>query len=387
MAGLLKHVTRCTFAVGGGLTIYSHLKKTSPDMKYTRWVPTVLAKSGREDITTGAGVATAKGLAQETACRPIPGMCNPCCPAAQCNIITGPKIHSLYLWVKLTKEASPSAVAKVAADIDSLIESVTGPCDDPCCDEVVAGVGFGPNFYCQVNGKTCKNFNYAYRKAPKGAMPATEGDIFLHAKSNNKGKLFEVAKNYICSFPAESVAEFEDIYGYDYRCSRDLSGFLINQSNRCDQAGMRDVAIECGSGGSYALAMKWVHDAEVVASNVENKVPLENIMGRDMHTNEELKNKKITCHTARMTGTTEPNPQPLCEVVSQCQPFGSLQSGFGQFYLAYAADPCAHEFLLDQMTGAGIDSHCDDLFQMSTNTKGSYFYFPSVPELSKMMHP
>ena len=142
--------------------------------------------------------------------------------------------------------------------MDNLVESVTAPCDD-CCEEVTCGVGFGPDFYSKIMGKTCRNFYYTPRKGYNGEMPYTPGDIFVHAKCNNKGKLFDLCKNYITSFPEGSIQDFEDIYGFDFRNNCDLSGFRW-VTNRPDECGRRAVAIECETGGSYALAQKWVHD-------------------------------------------------------------------------------------------------------------------------------
>ena len=52
------------------------------------------------------------------------------------------------------------------------------------------------------------------------------GDIFIHAKSSNYSNLWELAKLIINSLPADSVAKAEDIYGWQYKEGRDLSGFI-----------------------------------------------------------------------------------------------------------------------------------------------------------------
>ena len=135
------------------------------------------------------------------------------CYNSQCNIIDPrPTMYSLYLWINIDGTANPRLVAKVAADMENLVESVTAPCDD-CAEEVTCGVGFGPDFYSKIMGKTCRNFYYTPRKGYNGQMPYTPGDIFIHAKCNNKGKLFDLCKNYITSFPEGSIQDFEDIYG------------------------------------------------------------------------------------------------------------------------------------------------------------------------------
>jgi len=343
----------------------------------------VYAKAFPEPPT--GGVKNVKGKVQNTACMP----CQPCPPRGKCknpcqehqyNITSDPKCFSLFLTIHLNPSADTCAVSKVAADMHTLVCSVT---DDPC-DDIDVGVGFGPNTYSQVMGKTHKNFYYTPRKCANGEMPATGGDILLHAKSNDRGKLFDVCKNYICSFPEGSIAEFEDIYGFDYRCGRDLSGFQHGTSNRCDEDGRIDVAIECESRGSYALSMKWVHDFCVIRD--ENKTALEKYIGRDMDCGNELKCKAKTSHVARMTGTTDNCVTPYYEMVNSSQNYGTLANDAGVHFLAFAADPAAFEFMLDQMVGAGCDGCIDDVMKISKNIKGTYYYFPSRGELACLVN-
>lgn len=52
------------------------------------------------------------------------------------------------------------------------------------------------------------------------------GDIFIHAKSNDRSKLFELAQRVISQLPNNSIERCEDIYGWVYRNGRDLSGFI-----------------------------------------------------------------------------------------------------------------------------------------------------------------
>ena len=181
--------------------------------------PAVYAKSKDDCVVTAKGKAVktggcmtgnnpgGSGSVQKDCMMPKKTCCN-----SQCNIIAPPTMYSLYLWISLDHTANPRQVAKIAADMECLVDSVTTPCDD-ACEQMIAGVGFGPNFYSQIMGKTCRNFYYTHRKGQNGELPATAGDIFLHAKCNNMGKLFDLCKNYICSFPEGSISEFEDIYG------------------------------------------------------------------------------------------------------------------------------------------------------------------------------
>jgi len=65
-----------------------------------------------------------------------------------------------------------------------------------------------------VVGRTLKRYGYTERKGPLGAMPAKGGDIFVHAKSDNVSKLFELAQRILAKLPPGSVAKFEDTYRF-----------------------------------------------------------------------------------------------------------------------------------------------------------------------------
>ena len=57
----------------------------------------------------------------------------------------------------------------------------------------------------------------------------TGGDVFLHAKSNEVSKLFELGQVVLKNLPKNSVESFEDVYSFVYRNGRDLSGFIDGQ--------------------------------------------------------------------------------------------------------------------------------------------------------------
>lgn len=56
------------------------------------------------------------------------------------------------------------------------------------------------------------------------------GDIFIHAKSDNPSKLFELAQEVQRALPRSAVTGFTDVYSFVYRDGRDLSGFIDGKS-------------------------------------------------------------------------------------------------------------------------------------------------------------
>lgn len=133
------------------------------------------------------------------------------CLESQPNITSPLKTYSLFLWITLEPTADPCAVGNAAVRIDEAIKAAENPCG--CNEEIIAGVGFGPNFLAQSLGPACKNYCYRHRKGKNGELPVTDGDIFVHAKCDNLGQLFDFCKHYMHCFPEDSILEFEDVYG------------------------------------------------------------------------------------------------------------------------------------------------------------------------------
>ncbi|GAA48783.1 hypothetical protein CLF_102029 [Clonorchis sinensis] len=103
-------------------------------------------------------------------------------------------------------------------------------------DEIWFGVGFGPEFLDRLKPNAKPSglapYPYRHRSGPLGDLPSTGGDIFIHAKCHERGKLFELCQAIVHSFPTGSIDKFEDIYGWVYRGGRDLSGFIDAGSQR-----------------------------------------------------------------------------------------------------------------------------------------------------------
>jgi len=304
-------------------------------------------------------------------------------PTAQPSVFSPGKDHALYLWIHLKPEANAKEVAKVCTNLQKMVDQVVAPdFRDDDDHEVLAGVGFGPNFYSQLGGKSPKDYNYAHRKGTHGDMPSSGGDVFIHAKSNQVSNLFELCQVFVRAMPKGSVAEYEDIYSFVYKFGRDMSNFIDGTENRADDEGRQAVAVDKSTGGSYVITQKWLHDLDII--NSEKRKTLESWVGRDQEDSTELNRKTITSHVARMTsGNQKEAPKPV-EIVRQSMPFGSNSGEHGLFFIGYAADPYNFDYMLSRMVGAGGDGHSDDIMRFSKNTKGTYWFFPGVADLAKL---
>lgn len=304
----------------------------------------------------------------------------------QGSIITETKAYSLFLTIHLNRHAIPRQCLESIGHMERYVHSICPPetCQE---DEILYGVGFGFDFFKQIDpnfeSKGIKKFEYHERSGDLGKLPKTGGDIFVHAKCHEYGKLFELTQAIINNLPPGSVAEFEDVYGWVYRDGRDLSGFIDGTMNPKTREERAEVAIDANTGGSYALVQKWIHNMEML-HKVDDETK-ERWIGRTLESSFELRKKSDTSHVARMIGTSKSGISPRFRIVRQSQPFGTLSHEAGLLFMAYASDIVNFEFMLDRMTGDSEDRKHDDVMRFSRCVTGNYYYFPSQVEFDRLV--
>jgi len=303
-------------------------------------------------------------------------------PESQPTVVSQNKDHALYLTIRLKPSADAKICAKSVANLQSYVDQVSPPDMRDEEDEIWAGVGFGPSFLEKVLGKAQQDYRYADRKGPLGAMPAEGGDIFIHAKSNEISKLFELSQAVIGKMPVGSIDNFEDIYSFVYKGGRDLSGFIDGTENPADDESREQLAVEKSTGGSYVITQKWVHNMNTI--NTEKTATMEGWIGRTLDDSTELRKKSISSHVARMTGGNNFEQKKEFEIVRQSMPYGTLSGKAGLFFIAYAESPENFNFMLDRMVGKGSDSYSDDVMRLTECVASTYWYFPGVNQLKKI---
>lgn len=301
-------------------------------------------------------------------------------PACQPSVVSQTKEHALYLWIHLKPNADAKACAKSVAKLQALVDAVCPPDLRDESDEIWAGVGFGPQFYSKLGGKAKQDYSHITRKGEHGAMPSGGGDIFIHAKSDNTSKLFELCQTVLAAFPKDSVDKFEDIYSFVYKNGRDLSGFIDGTENPADDDDRHKNAVEPASGGSYVITQKWIHDLKLIAEAKAST--MESWLGRTREDSIELDKKLVSSHVARMTGGTAMANPKKHEIVRQSMPYGTVSDKAGLFFIAYSSSPEKFNYMLDRMT-AREDKHSDDVMRLSTCVASTYWYFPGEAELKK----
>ncbi len=80
------------------------------------------------------------------------------------------------------------------------------------------------------------------------------GEIFFHAKSDSRGNLRYLAQKIKGAFPKGCIMGYEDIYGFVFRESRDLSGFIDGTENPTGRENRLQISVNPLTGGSFCVS-------------------------------------------------------------------------------------------------------------------------------------
>ncbi|KAI0988833.1 hypothetical protein GJ496_006688 [Pomphorhynchus laevis] len=290
----------------------------------------------------------------------------------QLGIVSLPQKCALFLTIHLNRELVH------ANNLKSIIRSIFKIVNTEKKLNFSYAIGLGNKTVNQLKIAT-NPFQYNERKYYNGVMPATDGDIFVHLKNDEKGTLISYAIRIIYSIPKQFVNSFEDIYGFTYLDNRDLSGFIDGINNPKTEEDRIKFGVELATHSSYILTQKWVHDMDKL-SNIEVS-KLEECVGRTLKDGLELENKTDHSHVARMKGGCMYQQSPKFRIVRQSMPFGTISTEAGLFFIAYSKSIEGFEFMLDRMVEKDNEDKC---FEFSTATSGNYWFAPSIYELNKI---
>jgi putative iron-dependent peroxidase len=176
----------------------------------------------------------------------------------------------------------------------------------------------------------------------------------------------------------------EEIHGFRYRDSRDLTGFIDGTENPKGKA--RAVAALIGeedrpfAGGSYVAVQRYVHDLERWRRLDDREQ--EQIIGRTKRGSIELPKAKKpeTAHISRVV--IERDGAEL-QILRQSYPWGEVQEA-GLYFAAYTKSLDVFDSMLARMMGTTGDGLHDRLMEFSRAVTGATFFVPSLETLSSL---
>ena len=167
--------------------------------------------------------------------------------------------------------------------------------------------------------------------------PATPADLFLHVRGDRFDLCFELARRVRAQL-GEAVRVVEDIHGFRYLDSRDLTGFVDGTENPQGEDDRARVALLSEgpfAGGSYLNIQRYVHDLAKWAR--VDTAAQEDVIGRTKADDVEFDRDRLpaTAHIARVS--IKQDGKSLA-ILRHSMPYGTADE-HGLYFVAYAARP------------------------------------------------
>ena len=305
-------------------------------------------------------------------------------PRPQPGILPEPSAHALFLVLRVRNpRANGPEVAGVAAGIPSLV-ATTGRLDRRA--SLACTVGVGPELWDVVCPRRRPRGLRPFRAiAAEGrSAPSTGGDLLLHVLSKRPDLNFELAMRIMRAL-GEAVEVGEEVHGFRYLDSRDLTGFIDGTENPRGGKQRATVALigdedPAFAGGSYVFTQRYVHDLKSWAGLPTGEQ--ERVIGRTKKRSQELPGtaKPPTAHISRVV--IEEGGEEL-EIVRHSFPYGTM-SEHGLFFIAYTRDLDIPDRMLRRMLGASGDGLHDHLMDYTRAVSGATFFAPSLTTLKSL---
>lgn len=308
-------------------------------------------------------------------------------PQPQPGILPEPSPHALFVILRIRNPAANGPdVARVAAGIPSTV-ATAGRLDPRA--SLACTVSVGSEFWDVVcPDRRPKGLRPFTAIAVEGrSAPNTGGDLLLQVLSKRPDLNFELAMRIMRGL-GDAVEVSEEVHGFRYLDSRDLTGFIDGTENprgskpraRAALIGDEDPAF---AGGSYVFTQRYVHDLKSWAGLPKKEQ--EQVIGRTKGNSKELsdKAKPPTAHISRVV--IEEDGEEL-EIVRHSFPYGTV-SEHGLFFIAYTRNLDIPDKMLRRMLGASGDGLHDHLMDYTRAVSGATFFAPSLKSLKSLGRP
>jgi putative iron-dependent peroxidase len=301
----------------------------------------------------------------------------------QAGIIPEPSQYALFLIARVRDPATNGpAVARVAAGVPSLVERV-GALDPRA--KLVCTVSFGAEFWDVISpDKRPRGLRpFPAIEANGRSAPNTGGDLLFHIISKREDLNFELALRLMRQL-GETVEVMDEVHGFRYLDSRDLTGFIDGTENPKgrERAAVALIGNEDPdfAGGSYVFTQRYVHNLKKWATIPQKEQ--EKVIGRRKPDSKELSEraKPPTAHISRVV--IEEDGEEL-EIVRHSFPYGTV-SEHGLFFIAYTKTLDIPEKMLRRMMGAAGDGLHDHLMDYTRAVSGATFFAPSLAVLKAL---
>jgi putative iron-dependent peroxidase len=301
--------------------------------------------------------------------------------ASQAAVTSSATRFTLFLVLHCSASEHARAVGAACAALPQLARRMAASFP---ATRLAAAVGFGSSFWDAVASgpRPAELRPFAPVAAAPLRAPATGGDVFVHIKSSRMDLNLDLARALLDTLEGK-VRTGEEVHGFTYRDSRDLTGFIDGTANPRGRARARAALIGQEDphfrGGSYVLAQRYVHDLKAWAALTVSQQ--EAIIGRRKRDSKELAQAPDTAHIRRAELKVGAEELPI---LRQSMPYGDAGGELGLYFVAYARDPGRFERMLQRMLGAAGDGRHDRLMEFTRPVSGAFFFVPSLGVLKRL---
>ena len=301
----------------------------------------------------------------------------------QSGVLAEPSQSTLFLILRVRDpHQNLRSVAKSASRIPTLTEKTAKT--DPRA-KLVSVVSFGPEFWDAISPGKRPEGLVVFRplEAHGRRVPSTGGDLLVHIISRRPDLCFELAMQ-IRKELGDSIEVMDEVHGFRYLDSRDLTGFIDGTENPKGKKRAPVALIGSGdrvfAGGSFVFTQRYVHDLQKWEGLPVREQ--EKIIGRRKSDSQELSDraKPPTAHISR---TVIKEDGEELEIVRHSFPYGTT-SERGLFFIAYTKDLAIPHKMLGRMMGTSGDGFYDHLMDFSRAVSGANFFAPSLKVLRSL---
>ncbi len=301
---------------------------------------------------------------------------------AQSGVLAEANSNALFLTLMLNPTA-PEDLVRVRAfcgEFPAMTAALAGRDPAACLASVLAfGAGAWEQLFDAPRPAALRVFKAREQGARKA--PSTPADLLLHIRSERRDLNYELAKRAREAL-GDAVRPVEEVFGFRYFESRDLTGFVDGTENPAGEERAQVALVAEGdlAGGSYVHLQRYVHDLSrwqrlAIAEQ-------EGVIGRTKADDQELADdvKPATAHISRVV--IEDEGEEL-EILRHSMPYGDTDEA-GLVFIAYAASPVRFERMLDAMIYADAQGHYDHLMNYTRAVTGAAFFAPSESFLASI---
>ncbi|EAR62476.1 Dyp-type peroxidase [Neptuniibacter caesariensis] len=302
----------------------------------------------------------------------------------QTGIVADANPAALFLTFNQTR--SDGAQEKVKAVLSKIpaLELLFNQSNPGANLHIVAAIGSA--YWSQLNLTGVPSELQPFPSLENGEMiaPNTPVDLLFHIRSERKDLNFMLAQRLTTEL-GDAVELVEEVEGFRYLDSRDLTGFVDGTENpegenRINVAVVGEEDPDF-AGGSYIHLQRYVHNMPFW-----NKQPLktqEDTIGRTKADNVEYASaaKAMTAHTKRTSLKDEQGRS--IEILRHSMPYGDTRE-CGLLFASYCRSPENFTLMLKSMIEGDGSGHCDHLLKYTRAVTGQAFFAPSVAFLESL---